>query len=129
MPGSGGDKENPVYDRGNRNQVERDGRCKRGADKSKIDGFRTPHWCQGQLNVLRQKRRLDTKKIVKNHVDRRDHENDLGRDRKETLRLEISTIKTVRVFPKLGHRAYRDMALKAYAGRPMEAYLRYIAAR
>ena len=38
-----------------------------------------------------KKRRLDTKKVVKNRVDRRDYENDLGRDRKETLRLEIST--------------------------------------
>jgi hypothetical protein len=43
------------------------------------------------MNVLRQKKRLDTKKVVKNRVNRRDHENDLGRDRKETLRLEIST--------------------------------------
>ena len=76
-----------------------------------------------------KKRRLYTKKVVKNHVYRRDHENDLVRDRKETLRLEIPTVKTVRAFPQLGHRAYRDMALKAYAGRPMEAYLRYIAAR
>lgn len=43
MPGSGGDKENAIYDGGNRNQVERDSRCKRGTDKSKSDGFRTPH--------------------------------------------------------------------------------------
>jgi len=74
MPCGAGDKENPIYDRGNRNQIERDSRCKRGTDKSKSDGFRTPH-----------------KKVVKNRVNRRDHEDDLGRDRKETLRLEIST--------------------------------------
>ena len=43
MPGGVGDKENPIYDRGNRNQVERDSRCKRGTDKSESDGFRTPH--------------------------------------------------------------------------------------
>jgi hypothetical protein len=51
---------------------------------------------------------LDTKKVVKNRVNRRDHENDLGRDREETLGLEISTVKTetVRAFPELGHRAY-----------------------
>ena len=43
------------------------------------------------MNFLRQKRRLHTKKVVKNRVDRRHHKNDLGRDCKETLRLEIST--------------------------------------
>ena len=38
-----------------------------------------------------KKRRPNTKKVVKNRVDRRDHEDDLSRDRKETLGLEIST--------------------------------------
>jgi hypothetical protein len=78
---------------------------------------------------LRQKRRLDTKKVVKNRVDRRDHENDLGRDRKETLGLEISTARPSGQFLSWDNWAYRDMQLKAYAGRPMEIYLRYIAAR
>jgi hypothetical protein len=40
---------------------------------------------------LRIKGRLDTKKVVKNHVDWRNDEDDLSWDRKETLRLEVST--------------------------------------
>ena len=43
------------------------------------------------MNTLRQKKRLDTKKVVENHVDGRNDDDDLGWDRKEALRLEVST--------------------------------------
>ena len=38
-----------------------------------------------------KERRVDTKKVVENHVDGRNDKDDLGRNRKETLRLEVST--------------------------------------
>lgn len=50
-------------------------------------------------------RRLYTEKVVKDCVDRSDHEDDLGRDRKETLGLEISTARPSGHFPiwDIGH--------------------------
>lgn len=46
-----------------------------------------------------KKRRPDTEKVVKDCVDRSDHEDYLGRDRKETLGLEISTGRPSGQFP------------------------------
>lgn len=43
VPGRVGNKENPIYDRGNRYQVERDSGCQWCTDKTKIDRFGTPH--------------------------------------------------------------------------------------
>jgi len=74
VPGRVGNKENPIYDRGDRYQVERDSGCQWCTDKTEIDRFGTPH-----------------KKVVENHVDGRNDEDDLGWDRKEALRLEVST--------------------------------------
>ncbi len=50
MPCGVGNKENSIYDRGNRNQVERDSGGQRGTDKAESNGFWAPHYSSAKVS-------------------------------------------------------------------------------